>query len=565
MAHGDSTSNFPMEPSVPLPSESTIVIKTEADGTLIPGRPIRSDFKDLELPGYELLSELGTGGMGTVFLARQTTLDRYVAIKMIRNEFARIPTYSERLLSEAKTMAALNHPNVVGCHDIIETEDGLFLVMEYIPGRMTTRDLLVRYGPLPEQLVIQLMINVLSGLEYIHQKGFAHRDLKPDNLLVLREKQETPPNAEDIFKQPGTRVIICDFGIAQSGDIKTDSDMSSTIIGSPAYMAPEQMYMPEKVDFRTDIYALAGTAYYLLTGQPPFTMTERDPLMEHKRTHPIPDPRELAPDTSPKLSAIIARMGKPHPDDRYQSYQELIDDLQLLLMNDVWFTQTGKKENNRAFRNGIFLTLGIVILIATMILSVEVIEKSFFKPVEISLAQSIGFWEEAGLQAWQRMPPDMEESKVYLRGRQDPLPIVLKRPIFNESKVEFKVRFFGGTKLSFGLLDENNERLKITWTRDNPKTMDLMMSIDGRSSIFIGDLPYSPARIWKTFRLEADGKRFLILAEGKIIGVANFKSPPAKPQFFVFLEECRFAELKDVFLIEKFNKQEGSEPVAQEK
>ena len=135
-------------------------------------------FKTIKLPGFEICKCLGIGGMGAVYLAKQKSLGRYVAVKMIKSEFARLPRYHDRIVTEARTMAALNHPNVISCYDIITTEDHVFLIMEYIPGGLNVKDLIFRFGKLDVNIVIRILTDVVEGLSYIHQKGYIHQDLQ---------------------------------------------------------------------------------------------------------------------------------------------------------------------------------------------------------------------------------------------------------------------------------------------------------------------------------------------------------------------------------------------------
>ena len=195
--------------------DKTDVISYDDQGCIVPGKTLTCDEEQLTLPDCQMISRLGRGGMGAVFLAKQKRLDRLVAVKMLNKAVAANPEFVEKLLREAVTLAALNHPNVVGCHDIMTTDQGVFLIMEYIPGQLTVRDLVLRLGNLPEPVVARIMLDVVKGLSYIHAKGFTHRDLKPDNLMLFWDKPQPPRTFAEIFADTQTRVTICDFGISQ--------------------------------------------------------------------------------------------------------------------------------------------------------------------------------------------------------------------------------------------------------------------------------------------------------------------------------------------------------------
>lgn len=292
--------------------DQTDVISYDDQGRIVPGKALTDKEELLSLPDCQIISRLGRGGMGSVFLAKQKRLDRLVAVKMLSKTVAANPEFVGKLQREAVTLAALNHPNVVGCHDIITTDQGVFLIMEYIPGQLTTRDLALRLGNLPEPVVARIMLDVIKGLSYIHTKGFIHRDLKPDNLMLFWDKPKPPQTFAELFADTETRVTICDFGISQHKSTlakAVDEDNpaavsnGNSVLGSPTYMAPEQVYAWEDVDFRADIYSLASTAFFLLTQTPPFVETDRTKLIENKIQQDMPDPRLMGA----KISGTFAR------------------------------------------------------------------------------------------------------------------------------------------------------------------------------------------------------------------------------------------------------------------
>ena len=546
----DTSASAP--PIAPSAKDATVVIATDG-GRPLPGSPVNEETKQISLPGFEILSCLGVGGMGSVFLARQTSLNRYVAVKMIKSEFAKLPRYRDRLVSEARTMAALNHPNVVACYDIITTADHIFIIMEYIPGRLTVKDLFQRFGCLKEEDVIRILTDVVEGLAYVNQKGYIHQDLKPDNLMICRETNGPTNTPSDILNTPGNRIVIGDFGIARSmrkPDGETDGGQKSeTIVGSPVYMPPEQYFTPESIDFRADIYALASTAYLLLTGEFPFDIEDKEALMQHKRTHGIPNPRDRMDDISGELGHIIMHMGRPRPEERYLSYDDLLNDLhRLQTMKNIWFRVADREAKKRAFRHGALLSAAVALILILPFVIGKYVWKDYFTPVQISMAQSLALWEEAGSKGWTRMPPDIEEPHVYLRGMNTAEPLVLKRLLAPGNTISFKVRLYGSGQMFFGLRNDDGPCMQVAWRREEGRKMDFMLSAEKRPFSYIGEFNGKPIHKWMSFQIQLDKTQAIVLADNKILGVAHFKEPLAPCKFFVSLGRNRYLELKDVYI-----------------
>jgi hypothetical protein len=204
---------------------------------------------------YEVLSELGGGAMGMVFLARDTLLKREVALKTFHRPGAESDEEYEnqrkRLLREARSAASLSHPNVVGIYDVIDldAEGGVFIAMEYVPG--TSLEKRLERGPLPAHETVRLLGQMAEALDYVHQRGFVHRDIKPSNVLIDRDEQ----------------VKLADFGIALPEPL--DDTLETTVFGTPQYMAPEQI-LGNAMDARTDVFALGVLVFEMLTGEKPF-------------------------------------------------------------------------------------------------------------------------------------------------------------------------------------------------------------------------------------------------------------------------------------------------------
>ena len=249
---------------------------------------------------YRRVRLLGHGGMATVELARDTELDRPVAIKRLAENLAANEEYKQRFLREARLAARLSHPNIVAVYDA-GAENGIpFIVMEYVEGE-TVSDLLGRRKRLEPGEAVELVLQACSGLEAAHQAGLVHRDIKPQNLLITPE---------------GT-LKIADFGIARSLD-GTQLTQAGTVLGTAGYLAPEQAG-GERVTAAADIYALGAVLYELLTGRPPY---EADSLAElfFKQTEGSITPlRELAPAASARLEDAVMRALARVPEYRPES------------------------------------------------------------------------------------------------------------------------------------------------------------------------------------------------------------------------------------------------------
>src|SRR6266480_1474205 len=251
---------------------------------------------------FELRETLGTGGMGTVYRARDTQLDRDVALKLLRKDLG--PEYANQLQQEARITASVNHPHVVQVFSFGHDHDQYYLVMELV-DRGTLDDLIAEQKKLPEADVLRAGIEVARGLRAAYQKGLIHRDVKPANILF---------NEEGMAK-------ISDFGLA--GIVEPQAQSSGAIWGTPYYVAPERLNnQPE--DFRSDIYSLGATLFHAVAGRPPFdreTTSASD--LRALKNNPL-KLKDVAPDVSRPTANAIARMIAPDPRLRFASYDALI-------------------------------------------------------------------------------------------------------------------------------------------------------------------------------------------------------------------------------------------------
>ncbi|MEX1363448.1 MAG: serine/threonine-protein kinase, partial [Nannocystaceae bacterium] len=257
---------------------------------------------------YELIARVGTGGMGSVFRARDHKLGCERAIKVLYPRFSRVPAFVERFRREAMAASRITHPNIVGVVDVAgPDEQPVYLVMELLEGR-TLSQLVRGGGRLPWAKVRTYVDQIAAGLGAAHAQGVVHRDVKPGNCVVL----------------PGDQVKVLDFGIAKVTDMPTELVALTAvgeIIGTCSYMAPEQIR--GKVDRRSDIYALGAVVFRLLTGRVPFAHDDQDKvLLAHLKEAP-PRPSELCPDLPEGVDDLVLTMLAKSPDDRFADMDAL--------------------------------------------------------------------------------------------------------------------------------------------------------------------------------------------------------------------------------------------------
>ncbi len=263
-----------------------------------------------EIPGYDILSRIGEGGMGTVYLATHRVLQRQVAIKVLKPQLAEDPLFVERFLREARLAASIAHPNVVTVSDAGRADDLLYIVLEYVAGGDLGK-LLKKRKRLPEQDALRTIEACARGLGAIHKAGLIHRDLKPDNILF--DTEEVPK--------------IADLGIARS--IAGDDRMTGTgcTLGTPQFMSPEQARGLADIDARADIYSLGATLYVLLTGKAPFTGSTPYETVHHILSTDAPDVRAANPRLSAQASAIVRCCLMKDREQRYRTALDLQVDL----------------------------------------------------------------------------------------------------------------------------------------------------------------------------------------------------------------------------------------------
>ena len=250
---------------------------------------------------YQLLERLGTGGMAVVYRAHDRRLDRYVAIKILRENYSPDPAFQERFRQEARAAANLSHPNIVTVHDFGYDNGRLYIVMEYVPGT-DLKSYLKRKGHFSVRETLSLMIQACAGVGYAHRAGIVHCDIKSQNFIIT----------------PDHRLKVTDFGIARALASIQPEEKSEVVWGSPQYFSPEQAagLAPSPA---SDVYSLGVVAYEMLTGQLPFQASSAEELARMHREDPPPPPSRYNPAIPPTLELVILKVLSKEPSARYRT------------------------------------------------------------------------------------------------------------------------------------------------------------------------------------------------------------------------------------------------------
>jgi len=258
---------------------------------------------------YEVRGKIGSGGMGVVYLGWDARLNRQVAIKTLWPALMESTEARERFLREARSAAAVSHPNVTQIYDIGEDDGRVYFAMEYLDGK-SLQQILIDRGGLPADEVVTLMRQAAAGLQAAADRGIIHRDVKPSNLVL----------------SAGGALKVTDFGLAKRQAADTSLTMDGQFVGTPDYISPEQA-QGGAVDLRSDIYALGATMFEMLGGRPPFIGTTPVSVVVQHIKEPVPSLRHINPEVPIPLAALIQRMLSKRPGGRPQDYDDLISQL----------------------------------------------------------------------------------------------------------------------------------------------------------------------------------------------------------------------------------------------
>jgi serine/threonine-protein kinase len=260
-----------------------------------------------QLGDFRLLKKLGEGGMGTVYKARQVSMDRDVALKVLPKNLAKDKDFVERFYREARSSAKLDHPNIVRGIAVGEEKGFHYFAMEFIDGD-TCEKLLAEQGKLKVGDAVKIAIDIAQALDHAHAKGLVHRDIKPENILITRD---------------GT-VKLADLGLAKETDENSSLTQTGSGFGTPYYMPPEQARNAKHVDNRSDLYALGATLYHLLTGKLPFEGETAIEILTAKEEGQHVPARRTNPDIPELLDLVIDKMMARDPKDRYQTAADVV-------------------------------------------------------------------------------------------------------------------------------------------------------------------------------------------------------------------------------------------------
>lgn len=264
-----------------------------------------------QIPGFRIMQKIGAGAMASVYKAKQLSLDRIVAVKILPKKLSEDKEFVERFYKEGKAAAKMNHNNIVQAIDVGEFAGYHYFVMEFVDGE-TVYDELIRNRVYTEQAALNIIIQIAKALEHAHARGLIHRDVKPKNIMITKD---------------GT-AKLADMGLARlADDVAAAEAEKGRAFGTPYYISPEQIRGVMDVDFRADIYSLGGTLYHMITGRVPFDGNTPTQIMQKHLKEPLVPPDHINKSLSTGLAEVVEKMMAKDRNQRYQSTSDLLMDL----------------------------------------------------------------------------------------------------------------------------------------------------------------------------------------------------------------------------------------------
>jgi serine/threonine-protein kinase len=280
---------------------------------------VEAERSGQQIPGYKILGKLGAGAMATVFKARQLSLDRTVAIKVLPRKFSANMQFIERFYAEGRAAAQLNHPNIVQAYDVGQAGDYHYFVMEYVEGR-TVYDDIVKHKRYSENEALDLVLQIAEALLHAHAKGLIHRDVKPKNIMI---------NKEGVAK-------LADMGLARAiSDKEAAEAEQGKAFGTPYYISPEQIRGELTIGPPADIYSLGATLYHMVTGNVPFDGKNPSAVMHKHLKAELAAPDHVNPKLCTGISEVIEMMMAKNPKARYQNCKDLMVDLRAVRKGEL--------------------------------------------------------------------------------------------------------------------------------------------------------------------------------------------------------------------------------------
>ena len=289
---------------------------------------------NMKIPNYKIIKEIGAGGMGSVYLAEHTLIKRKVAIKSLKQDLIKNEQLRERFKKEATALAQLEHPNIVRLNEYIEQQDGVFLIMEYVDGLPLDEHINNVSGPINEEQLIPLFLQILDAFEYAHKNKIVHRDIKPSNIIITKDG----------------KIKVLDFGIAKIMDETNSMTKTGTQMGSVLYMSPEQV-KGEKVNHLSDIYSLGVTLYQMATGKAPYDPTSNEyEVFQKIDKEALPKASSIYPGVSKKIEEIIEKATNKNSSNRFQSCSEFKKSLSKKDLDETIISKKVKPVNTNSIK-----------------------------------------------------------------------------------------------------------------------------------------------------------------------------------------------------------------------